>query len=345
MERAPDSVTKRAERVVFWAALRASLGRVPVWVLGWAIFGLFGVIVAWPHRVMLEGALSNAYEKGAQLVSFSPGFLHDHATEMETLGESTAATGAVLVICALCVRIFFAGGWLQLFLERSGRHSMRRFFFGGARYFLRFLRVLLLTLLVLAAFDWLLFGPLFDEYVLGRFWDLPDGDLDALRSERDAYDIRFLRGMLHLAVFSLVGVWATYTRTRLAMHATRSAVLAGLSSFFTLLVHPIKTLRPMILLWLCEVAGLAIAGFAIDWMSSGMSAESGWLRVFGIFLAGSLALIWSQIVAGARYSAAVQVSHDVVAPLSSPDPWSERVGGPGGPQYPIDDSDEYGVSW
>ena len=34
----------------------------------------------------------------------------------------------------------------------------------------------------------------------------------------------------------------------------------------------------------------------------------------------------------------------LIQPLSQPDPWASRIGGPGGPQYPIDETDDYGVS-
>ena len=47
---------------------------------------------------------------------------------------------------------------------------------------------------------------------------------------------------------------------------------------------------------------------------------------------------------GARYNAAVQISRILVPPLVQPDQWGKHIGGPGGPQYPIEDSDEYNVS-
>jgi hypothetical protein len=30
--------------------------------------------------------------------------------------------------------------------------------------------------------------------------------------------------------------------------------------------------------------------------------------------------------------------------LSRPDPWKESIGGPGGPRYPLEEGDEYGVA-
>ena len=76
----------------------------------------------------------------------------------------------------------------------------------------------------------------------------------------------------------------------------------------------------------------------------GLGADTGWHDIALIFLVGQMALIWRQVTRGARYHAAVAISRDLVPPLSQPDPWAHRVGGPGGPQYPIDESDQYGVS-
>ena len=61
-----------------------------------------------------------------------------------------------------------------------------------------------------------------------------------------------------------------------------------------------------------------------------------------LVLFGQAILFWRTIVRGARYGAAVQVSHSLVRPLPRPDPWKQTVGGPGGPRYPIG-GDEYGV--
>ena len=47
---------------------------------------------------------------------------------------------------------------------------------------------------------------------------------------------------------------------------------------------------------------------------------------------------------GARYSAALQVSHQLVRPLARPNPWKKTIGGPGGPRYPVDDGEDFGVS-
>ena len=119
---------------------------------------------------------------------------------------------------------------------------------------------------------------------------------------------------------------------------------AGLCTGFLILLHPVRTLRPFALLLAVEIAVVAGLG-AFSWQTNtGIGPESTWSSVALLLVLGQLALVWQTISRAARYSAAVQVSRQLVAPLAQPDPWASRVGGPGGPQYPIDDSDDYGVS-
>jgi hypothetical protein len=66
--------------------------------------------------------------------------------------------------------------------------------------------------------------------------------------------------------------------------------------------------------------------------------------LLGLFALGQAALLGRGILRGARYHAAAQVSKQLVPPPTEVDPWAGGVGGPGGPQYPIDLTDDYGVS-
>jgi hypothetical protein len=111
-----------------------------------------------------------------------------------------------------------------------------------------------------------------------------------------------------------------------------------------LLLHPVRTLRPFVLILLLEVAVVALAG-RFAWAANvGLESEARARGILFLFLLAQAALLWQTISRAARYAAAVAVSRQLVQPLSQPDPWARRIGGPGGPQYPIDDSDEYGVS-
>ena len=179
---------------------------------------------------------------------------------------------------------------------------------------------------------------------MNLFFGAKGGDLEVLQSESSAIWIGRLQAGAYLLAFALVFVWGDYTRTRMALQNTRSALWAGLCTIGLFLWHPLRTLRPVALLTLCEVLVVAGLGTLAYSFNSSLGEDSGWKSVAFLFVLGQIAMIFQTITRSARYHAAVSVSRQVVPPLAQPDPWASRVGGPGGPQYPIDDTDDYGVS-
>src|SRR6185503_19629950 len=105
-----------------------------------------------------------------------------------------------------------------------------------------------------------------------------------------------------------------------------------------------RTLRPMLALLVLEAGAVLGIGLVSRHVERGLGAQSGAGTLLLLFAFGQAALLCQGIMRGARYHAAAQVSKALVPPLAQPDPWATRVGGPGGPQYPIDVTDDYGVS-
>ncbi|MEM7306782.1 MAG: hypothetical protein AAF682_08930 [Planctomycetota bacterium] len=337
---------------VFLAALRAAAARVPVWLLCWLVPLLLAAAVAAPWVDWFAETAANRYEPGDSeagasgevLATLRESFRADHGAAMDALGARSAQVAAVLGLVAMLFGAFSAGGWLQVFLERASGHSVRRFLWGGSRYFWRFVRVWLLTLLLLAAVSWIVLSWPWNTLVAGMLFGAPGGETEVFTSERTAVLYGWLQTGVHALLFALVLAWGDFTRTRMALQDSSSALLAGLGTVILILVHPVRTLRPMLLILIVEALVLWGAG-SVSWgLNAGLGDGGGWGAVFSLFLVGQLALAARAICRGARYHAAVRVSRRVVPPLSRPDPWASRVGGPGGPQYPIDESDDYGVS-
>jgi hypothetical protein len=301
--------------------------------------------MALPWTRWFEETLAHRYEPGSALVELDETFRFDQGLALESLRSTGAQVAAVIGLLVMLFGVFAAGGWLQVFLERTSGHSLRRFFWGGARYFWRFARVWILTLISLALATWFLFGWPWQRLVLGGLFGAEGGGAEALDSELTAARVEWFQSGLYVALFALILTWADYTRTRLALHGTRSALWAGLMTWFLILRNPMRTLRPMLLIVALEALVLLGLG-ALSWdANTGLAPEAKPTAILVLFLVGQLALMWRVISRGARYSAAIQVSRALVAPLPKPDPWARRIGGPGGPQYPIDDSgDGYGVS-
>jgi hypothetical protein len=330
---------------VFLLGLRAAVGRVPLWLLCWAVPFVLAGALAFPFVDWFGETLDHRYEPGSVLAGMSEAFRFDHGGDLDLLRSGAIRSAAPLLFLMMLFGAFSAGGWLQVFLERTSGHSMRRFFWGGVKYFWRFFRVLLLTLLGLSLMSWICLGWPWNTFIADLLFGATGGDLEALDSERTAVWLTWLQDGTYAALFVLLLAWGDYTRTRLALHDTRSVLWAGLCTFFLLLRHPLATLRPFLGLFLIELAVVWGLG-RLSWgMNTDLSAATTWKTIVLLFVIGQVAILTQVLCRAGRYKAAVIVSRGLVQPLAQPDPWEDRVGGPGGPQYPIDGTDEYGVSY
>jgi hypothetical protein len=352
-------VQENESGAVFTRSIRAALGRVPLWLLVTLAVGLLALPGAVLTYDTFQDALGRGYEPGSQFRSLGTSFHVDSADERAALDAAVGSTGAVLAALAVLLGIFTAGGWLQVFLERTDGHSVRRFFHGGVRHFWRFFRVFLLVLVGAAVVQWAVFEGPWHDLVETRLLGLPEVPpqgaavgaeytelrLQELTDERTAVRVTWLQDGLHAVAMAVLLTWAVFTRARLALHDARSSLWAGLCTFFMMLRHPLKTLRPMLLLLLVEAAVVFAAGGVHRWIEDGLDASSTWRSVAVIFVVSSAVLAVSEILHAARYHAAIVVSRRVIAPIPRPDPWKHSIGAPGGPQYPIiEGGDEYGVS-
>jgi hypothetical protein len=327
-------------------ALRVTLGRPPIWLLVWSIELLLAFAPALLYHDWIEGALGNHFRPGSLFANLGTDFRFDQRQETALLDSSISRLGGLLVLLAILVSGFSAGGWLQVFLERTEGHSVRRFFFGGSRYFWRFLRLTVLTVVSLALASFVVYGLPWQKLVLGLGLGIEKSDwgkLETLSSERTVLLLRTTQHALFALAFGLVMTWGDYTRTRLALHDTSSAVWAGLCTWFTIFRHPLKTLRPILCLAAVELSIVLGAGWFARVLELDLAARPDMLNVILLFAIGQLVLLWRVALRGARYHAAVQVSREVVRPIARPDPWKASVGGPGGPRYPLG-GDEYGMS-
>ena len=333
-------------------SLFSAMGRVPIWLVTWGSMLGLSLVVALPWYVWMKSNVGSRYEPGEVSAFLGEVFRFDHRSGLSALNQSTAQLGAVLAMLAMLLGVFFAGGWLQVILERTHGHSVRSFFYGGSRYFWRFLRVMLLTLLVLALFGWIIYGRPFEDWILMGQLGVEKSDvskLESLDSEGTFFMLRATQDGVFALLFALTLTWADYTRTRLALQNTYSAVWGGLTTFFTMLRHPFMTLRPIVVLFLAE----ALVIFGLAWLSRRVQAgfmpsEAGDLAGSGtvwlLIVIGQLTMVWRAIIRGARYHVTAGVSQEIVRPLMRPDPWKESIGGPGGPRYPLEEGDEYGVA-
>lgn len=323
-------------------ALNGAIGRTAVWVTCWLVFEVLALTVAMGWFDWMTGAMENRYAPGSMLTDLGTNFRIDHAESMGAASSYAAGLGAILAFLALLFGAFTGGGWLQIVLERTEGHSLRRFFSGGARFFWRFLRLMGLQLLLLALLGWIVYETPWESLVLGRWLGVPEGDystLETLDSEATVRTIGWVQDGLFAAVFALVSALSLYARTRLALHDTKSALWAGLCTIATVFRNPIRTLRPLFLLFAVDLGVVLICGRVLSGFEGGLGPETGLATIGVIFAVGRFAVAMRHLTRGARYYAAVHVSRELVRPIAKPDPWKESIGGPGGPRYPLEDDE------
>ncbi len=334
---------------LFLQSIGAALARVPLWLVTWAALSLLALAVALPWYHWYADASANRLAPGEGVYNLSQVFRFDHAVGLGAMGDATARLAVILGFAATLLGVFAAGGWLQVILERTRGTSLRRFLYGGARYFWRFFRVWILVMLALSLLHWVTHGLPWERFVLAGLKGVPEvdwGTLESLDTELEARKLAWLQDGLAALGFLLVMIWAVFIRTRLALHDTRSVLWAGACTFGSLLARPIKMLRPMVLLYLAEFLIVSVLfGRLTRFIDAGIEGDPTQWRILALLGMGSLALAMREILFGARYHAAVRVSQETIhRPDSRPDPW-RAIGGPGGPQYPVDyGGDEYGVS-
>lgn len=334
---------------VFLRAIQASTRRALLWFACACLLVLLAGALAIPTHTWMEASIGSRYAPGDATSALDTIFRTDHSAGLANVARGTASSAGVLQIVVLLLGIFAAGGWLQVLLERASGYAMRRFLSGGCRFFLRFLRVAILVLALLACAQWVLYGMPWKKLVLEGALGLASHDLarmEGLESELMMRRLGWIQDGCMTLSFALILAWALYTRTRLALHDSRSVIWAGACSALTILRHPIRTLRPLLLLFVAEASVLVfLAGWATDFFEQRLGASPSAWWILGLAMTGFTALAWREVLRGARYHAVIAVSAVVVKSTSQPDPWNV-IGGPGGPQYPMDDDldERYGVA-
>lgn len=345
---------------LFLAALRGAAARPILWIATWAAIFLLGLAPGLATLGFMRGAFGDGTadwrtlrETGAGLEAdtwmLSETFRQDQREGLAHLATTNAHVLSALAVVAMLLGVFAAGGWLQLAYERVDGRQFRRFCFGGAVYFWRFLRVLLLVALLLSLVRWVCYGTPWKELVLGKLLAVPEtdwGKLETFESELDVARLGWIQDGVAAVAFALVLIWGVYTRTRIAQRDARSALGAGIATFFVMLWHPIQTLRPLLLLYAVQVLVVVVgAGYLVEHIDGRASGQPRVGHVAALFAVAQVAALWRHLSRGATYLAAARVSQHLVPPHKKKgNPWIS-IGGPGGPQYPIGtDENEYHVA-
>ncbi len=355
LDEPPPSVRERSGTGLFLTALGAAFRRVPAWLVTWVLLLAMTLPLAQPWLTWFDSAIGSRYAPGSLVAGMDAPFRADHATAMGVLNSASGQAAGLVALLAMLLGVFAAGGWLTLLADERRGRGFTRFVHGGAQRFFCFARVWLASLALLALWNWVFYGMPWKRLVLGGLVGVPTddlGQLESLGSELHAFALRLTQDGLFagFALFTLA--WAIYTRTRLVALGRWSVAIAGLRTLFVLLRHPLRTLRPLLLLFLTQLIVVSlVAGGLSRFIDRGLTDDPSLTRVAILLLISQLALIFREVSRGAGYYAALSVTRELLPPpqpgsvggdqplpTSSPSAAAPSIGGPGGPQYPIGDA-------
>ena len=172
--------------LLFLRAFRAAFVRTKLWLATWFVLLLLTLIPAMQTASFFDRTVGSRYPSAeaakdlhATMSPPSTGlnavFRQDHSDGLAQLSDGLSSSGAILALIAFLFGVFAAGGWLQITFEQPERQTLRRFGFGGARYFGRLFRVALITLGALALVHWVFYGDPWKRLVLGEISGPSDG--------------------------------------------------------------------------------------------------------------------------------------------------------------------------
>ncbi|MHC4261083.1 MAG: hypothetical protein ACYSWX_01050 [Planctomycetota bacterium] len=344
MERDSERGPSFSAAPIFLVALKRAAIRPAAWFTGAAGVAAMAALTALPTAEFFQSVVPGAYDVDQQVHSLDAAFRHDQRAGLGALWDSIGSAGGWLAMLAFLFGVYTAGGWLGTLLDGTRSSSVRRYFHGGVRYFWRFLRLAIFFLILLDVAGRVLLGDIWKDVVLEGWAGWPGGDSEFATSELTVRRLTWLQHGLHAAVFALLFVWATYARVRIVLQNQSSVVIASIRTFWLLLRHPIQTLRPLALLFTVDFAVLIGLGLVVGlWLQPSLEEHPSVWRVNALWVISLFVLLVRELFDGARYAAALAVSERLIRPLRS-DPWKDRVGAPGGPQYPVSDDDEFSIS-
>ncbi len=260
----------------FFRGLRVAAASPGPWFAMVLVWGwLLPLVAVLPVVLSAEAAVDQPVvtpeQRPADFLGPTPAWLFSEWSRSDPDALPLAGRAFVpLVLVAGWIGLLFAAGWMTLG-ARGGR-GLRAFLRGAAEHVAPFLRTWVLGLPLFAAVTWL-FWSTPAAAVAG--WFFPDGDPALATSETRALAFELTREVLYVGALLFVEVVLDLARARLVTGGGRSAFLALLRGFGTLLAHPL------------QIGVLVGVGLALDYLwvlGLGAAATAGFLPLLALGL-------------------------------------------------------------
>jgi hypothetical protein len=239
----------------------------------WVINIVYALLIAAPLYALFKADLGHSL-LGRNLQPLDFIWLGDFIYKYQDMAPAALALILVPLVLYTVLSVFLNGGIIGRLLDRDGRTTPQAFFADCGRYFWRFVRLFLVSLLFYA----LAFGA-----ILGALSALFKPVLENARTEWTVFWISDLRTVIALLLLSLVHMIFDYARI-LVVAGNERRVLQALKSAFAFIGK--RFFRAWSLYLLIGMGFLA--GTAVIFLVRGHLPDSGlvWL---------GLGLLWEQV--------------------------------------------------
>jgi hypothetical protein len=201
------------------------------------------VAAAFPFYRRMDEALSRQPAAESLISSLTMSFLVDFRSVNAEFFEDLTYTVGGAVFLMFLLHVFFAGGLLAVFHSEDRSFTFPKFFAGSGTYFLRFLRLAVLTLAAL-------FGI---SEAKRRFLDpIVERAEAAQTSEWGGLLWQWWPALAVLLVVTFVVLVADYAKVRTVVEGRKSMLGAIVRSLVLILRHPRRTLGLFFLIALLE---------------------------------------------------------------------------------------------
>jgi hypothetical protein len=208
-------------------------------------------------------------------------------------------------LAAFLLGVFASAGWFEVLTKRDARMGFRAFASGAGARMVRFVRLAVNSLLLIAAAGYLFYGAP-AELVL-RWLTGGEAELTAFASESQSRAFQFVRtGLFTLTLVGIILV-SDLSRAVMVVRGGRSALVAGFRGLVLFLRNPVASAAGAAVPFALECSALWAVAWGIELAVAG---EANDLNLAALFLLTQAAVVVREVARAGRLGALLAIARD-----------------------------------
>jgi hypothetical protein len=261
--------------------------------------------LALPSTLLFADAVREASNHRADPVAFAEAL--DFTAWFDLQGKLRPAEMALGFsgLAAFLLGIFAAAGWFEVLTRRDSRLGFRAFASGAGARMVRFVRLALISLLVIAGARWVFYGAPADlaiQWLTGGGSELTD-----FATEPRARIFQWAQSGAFVLTLGGVVLVSDLSRSVMVVRGGRSALVAGFRGVVLFLRNPLASTAGAAVPFAAECASLWGIGWGIDIAAAGEAND--W-NLAALFLLTQVAVVVREVARAGRLGALLAIARD-----------------------------------